>query len=293
MRTSVFLPKSNTTKRAAMSGKADARALVVDRLFGVDSKTVLVTGGARGIGLMIAAGFVANGATVYIASRDAAACETTAAQLTSLGPGKCYGLAADLGSEAGCVALAKTFAERTDKLHVLVNNSGTSWGAPMATHGEKGWDKTYALNVKGVFFLTREMLPLLDAGSTKSDPARVINIGSIAGLRPQVFPTFSYDVSKAAVHHLTKKLADELADRRTFGGESITVNAVAPGYVPSQMSKQLEGYEQAKAIAESLPLRRKGNASDMAGVSLFLASNAGAWITGTVIHVDGGHLSKL
>ena len=188
MRTSVFLPKSNTTKRAAMSGKADARALAVDRLFGVDSKTVLVTGGARGIGLMIAAGFVANGATVYIASRDAAACETTAAQLTSLGPGKCYGLAADLGSEAGCVALAKTFAERTDKLHVLVNNSGTSWGAPMATHGEKGWDKTYALNVKGVFFLTREMLPLLDAGSTKSDPARVINIGSIAGLRPQVFP---------------------------------------------------------------------------------------------------------
>ena len=276
-----------------MSEKAMVSALAVDRLFGVDGKTVLVTGGARGIGLMIAAGFVANNATVYIASRDVQACETTAKKLTSLGPGKCYALAADLGSEAGCVALAKSLAEREPKLHVLVNNSGTSWGAPMETHSEKGWDKTYALNVKGVFFLTREMLPLLDAASTTNDPARVINIGSIAGLRPQVFPTFSYDVSKAAVHHLTLKLADELADRRKNGGESITVNCVAPGYVPTRMSAQLEGYEQSKTIEEGLPLRKKGGPSDMAGAALFFASNAGAWTTGVIVRVDGGHLSKL
>lgn len=277
----------------AMSGKADMRALGVDRLFGVDGKTVLVTGGARGIGLMIAAGFVANGATVYIASRDKQACDAVANQLTNVGPGTCFALAADLGTEAGCVALAKALGERTQKLHVLVNNSGTSWGAPMASHGEKAWDKTFALNVKGVFFLTREMLPLLDKGSTKSDPGRVINIGSIAGLKPQVFPTFSYDVSKAAVHHLTRKMAAELADRQENGGEKITVNALAPGYVPSRMSKQLEGYDEAIAIAESLPLRRKGEPGDMAGAALFLSSNAGAWITGIVLRVDGGHLAKL
>ena len=276
-----------------MSQKAMVGALAVERLFGVRGKTVLVTGGARGIGLMIAAGFVANGARVYIASRDARACETTAKKLTAVGPGECFALPADLGSEAGCVALAEALAERETKLHVLVNNSGTSWGAPMETHSEKGWDKTYALNVKGVFFLTREVLPMLDKASTKTDPARVINIGSIAGLRPQVFPTFSYDVSKAAVHHLTRKLADELADRRASGGEAITVNAVAPGYVPSRMSAQLEGYEEAKAISEGLPLRRKGGADDMAGAALFFASAAGAWTTGVILHVDGGHLSKL
>ena len=191
------------------------------------------------------------------------------------------------------MGVAEALAERETKLHVLVNNSGTSWGAPMETHSEKGWDKTYALNVKGVFFLTREVLPMLDKASTKTDPGRVINIGSIAGLRPQVFPTFSYDVSKAAVHHLTKKLADELSDRRASGGESITVNAVAPGYVPSRMSAQLEGYEEAKAIAEGLPLRRKGGVGDMAGAALFFASAAGAWTTGVILRVDGGHLSKL
>jgi NAD(P)-dependent dehydrogenase (short-subunit alcohol dehydrogenase family) len=268
--------------------------LGVTRLFGVKGKTVLVTGGARGIGLMIAAGFVANGATVYIASRSADACETAARRLTAAGPGTCHALAADLGTETGCAALAAALKSRERALHVLVNNSGTSWGAPMATHDTKGWDKTYDLNVKGVFFLTRELLPLLDAASTPTDPARVINIGSVAGIRPQVFPTFSYDVSKAAVHHLTRKLADELADRRSEGGHAITVNAIAPGYVPSRMSAQLGEYEESEKIAKSgIPLRRRGNAADMAGSALFLAGEAGAWISGVVLRVDGGMLSKL
>ena len=302
MRTGIFVASchaehhcSKIARRNAMSESPEMRVsdLGVTRLFGVKGKTILVTGGARGIGLMIAAGFVANGATVYIASRSADACETAARRLTAAGPGTCHALAADLGTETGCAALAAALKSREQALHVLVNNSGTSWGAPMATHDTKGWDKTYNLNVKGVFFLTRELLPLLDAASTPTDPARVINIGSVAGIRPQVFPTFSYDVSKAAVHHLTKKLADELSDRRSEGGHAITVNAIAPGYVPSRMSAQLEGYEEAKAIEEGLPLRRKGGVGDMAGAALFFASAAGAWITGVVLRVDGGMLSKL
>ena len=269
-------------------------ALGVERLFGVKDKTVLVTGGARGIGLMIAAGFVANGAKVYIASRSVEACEAAAKRLTAEGPGTCHALAADLGTESGCAALAAALKRRERALHVLVNNSGTSWGAPLEKHSDKGWDKTYALNVKGVFFLTRELLPLLDRASAPHDPARVINIGSVAGERPQVFPTFSYDVSKAAVHHLTRKLADELADRRPTGGHAIAVNAVAPGYVPSKMSEQLGEYEESKTIARSgIPLRRKGAPGDMAGAALFLASNAGAWISGVVLRVDGGMLAKL
>ena len=236
--------------------------LGVTRLFGVKGKTILVTGGARGIGLMIAAGFVANGATVYIASRSADACETAARRLTAAGPGTCHALAADLGTETGCAALAAALKSREQALHVLVNNSGTSWGAPMATHDTKGWDKTYNLNVKGVFFLTRELLPLLDAASTPTDPARVINIGSVAGIRPQVFPTFSYDVSKAAVHHLTRKLADELADRRSEGGHAITVNAIAPGYVPSRMSASGEYEESERSPRAAYPSATR-RAADM------------------------------
>lgn len=268
--------------------------LSVGELFGVEGKTVLVTGGARGIGLMIAAGFVANGARVYIASRSKDACEAAAKQLTAEGPGTCVALSEDLSTEAGCVNLAKMFRAREERLHVLVNNSGTSWGAPLEKHSERGWDKVYALNVKGIFFLTRELLPALDAGSTTTDPARVINIGSIAGERPQVFPTYAYDASKAAVHHITRKLADELADRRQKGGHAITVNAIAPGYVPSAMSDGLAMYKESEEIAKSgIPLRRKGAPQDMAGAALFLSSNAGAWITGTTVRVDGGFLAKL
>jgi NAD(P)-dependent dehydrogenase (short-subunit alcohol dehydrogenase family) len=277
-----------------MAKEMRMRDLSVGELFGVKGKTVIVTGGAKGIGLMIAAGYVANGANVYIASRSKDVCEAAAKKLTQEGPGTCVALSEDLSTEAGCVNLAKMFRAKEDRLHVLVNNSGTSWGAPLEKHSEKGWDKVYALNVKGIYFLTRELLPALDAGSTATDPARVINIGSIAGQRPQVFPTYSYDVSKAAVHHLTHKLADELADRRQKGGHSITVNAIAPGYVPSAMSDSLAMYKESEEIARSgIPLRRKGAPGDMAGAALFLSSNAGAWITGTTVRVDGGFLAKL
>lgn len=293
-----MIDHSSRRARPVAGARAPAMdSLRVSELFGVRGKNVLVTGGARGIGLMIASGFVANGADVYIASRDAAACDDVATKLTASGPGTCVALgSADLSTEEGCAALARAFREKTDAgaLHVLVNNSGTSWGAPMRAHGEKGWDKTYDLNVKGVFFLTRELLPALDAGSREDDPARVINVGSTAGLRPQVFPTFSYDASKAAAHHLTKKLADELADRRAEGGASITVNAIAPGYVPSRMSQQLATYEEAKDVLKGgIPLRRRGNEKDMAGAALYLASAAGAWVTGVVLPVDGGFLAKL
>lgn len=268
--------------------------LQVNSLFGVEGKTVLVTGGATGIGLMIAAGFVANGARVYVASRSLDRCQAVAKHLDAKGPGRCFAMSEDLSTEQGCVNLAGQLKAKEGKLHVLINNSGTSWGAPLEKHSEKGWDKVYALNVKGIFFLTRECLPLLDAGSVPDDPARVINIGSIAGIKPQVFPTYSYDVSKAAVHHLTRKLADELADRRPKGGHAITVNAIAPGYVPSNMSAQLANYKQSKDIAENgIPLRRRGAAGDMAGAALYLASSAGAWVTGITLPVDGGHIAKL
>ena len=272
----------------------------------------------------IAAGFVRNGAHVYVSSRSKEACDKVAAALSAAGPGTCTSLPQDLATVAGCDALAAALRERTPRLHVLVNNSGTSWGEPFETHSAKGWDKVYDLNVKAIFFLTRAVAPLLDAASSPDDPARVINIGSIAGLRPQPFPTFSYDVSKAAVHHLTRKLADELADRRAKGGAAITVNAVAPGYVPSKMSQGLEGYASTENMLERIPLKarrdpprptrrssgargwtltrtaaararaqRMGRPADMAGVCLFLSSPAGAWITGIVVPVDGGYLAKL
>ena len=170
------------------------------------------------------------------------------------------------------------------QLHCLVNNSGASWGEPLEQFTEKGWDKVMDLNVKSIFFLTRALIPLLTAAATPTHPASVINIGSIAGLHHQSVSTWSYDISKAAVHHLTRKYAEELA------GAHITVNCLAPGYVPSKMSKGLPvTYEQ---IASALPLGRVGSAEDMAGCAIYLASRAGAWVTGVIIPVDGGHLIK-
>ena len=193
----------------------------------------------------------------------------------------------------GCNRLAAALSARESKLHVLINNSGTSWGEPFETHGSKGWDKVMELNLKTPFFLTRALLPLLDRAASPADPSRVIMIGSIAGLRPQPFPTFAYDCSKAALHHLSRKLADELADRTAKGGSLVTVNVIAPGYVPSKMSAQLAEYSSAEDTAARTPLKRMGNAADMAGAALFLSSAAGSWITGAVIPVDGGVTAKL
>ena len=248
-------------------------------LFSVEGKRVLVTGGSRGIGLMIARGFVVNGAKVYISSRKADVCEQVATELSK--EGTCIALPADLSSMAECDRLGSELASREDGLEVLVNNAGANWGAPLEEFPEAAWDKVLGLNVKSVFHLTRACLPLLEKAGSAEDPARVINIGSIDGIQVPTLDTFSYSASKAAVHQLTRVLAKKLADRH------ITVNAVAPGPFESKMmAATLESFGE--AIAASAPLKRIGTPEDMAGVAIYLASRAGAYVTGAVIPVDGG-----
>ena len=245
---------------------------------------------------MIAKGFVEAGANVYLTSRDPKACQSAAE--TILGQTKC-GSQRDLvgdvhhgpsnvSSREGCKALAeevsKVFGGRLD---VLVSNAGTSWGEPLERESGRasswGFDKVLDLNVKGLFYLTRECIDMLSAGEGAEDPGRVINIGSVAGIVPQEAPTHAYDVSKAAVHHLTKKMAADLAPK------GITVNCLAPGFVPSRMSKGLASWGgDAEKLAKAIPLKRMGNADDMVGASIYLSSRASSWVTGTVLVVDGG-----
>ena len=248
-------------------------------LFSIQGKVALVTGGSRGIGAMISRGFVQHGARVYVAARKAAECERMAAELSALG--SCVAIQADLGSEAGCRALADAVAAREPALHVLVNNAGANWGAPLAEYPDAAFDKVMNLNVKGVFHLTRFCLPLLEKAARPGDPARVINIGSIDGLHVPSLETYAYSSSKAAVHHLTRVLAKRLAPHR------VTVNAVAPGPFESKMmAATLERFHD--SILASCPLGRIGEPEDMAGVAIYLASRAGAYVTGAVIPVDGG-----
>lgn len=247
-------------------------------LFDVSGKTVLVTGGTRGIGRMIAGGFVAGGATVIVSSRKADAVDATVAELAP--HGDITGIASDLSTEAGAQALADAVAADHDHLDVLVNNAGATWGAPLADHDATSWSRVLDLNVEGIFHTTKFLLPLLQARATAEEPARVINIGSIDAIHVPLLETYSYSASKAAVHQLTRHLAKHL-------GPEITVNAVAPGPFPSKMmAATLDAVGD--QIAASAPLRRIGRADDMAGVALFLASRAGSYLTGTVIPVDGG-----
>jgi NAD(P)-dependent dehydrogenase (short-subunit alcohol dehydrogenase family) len=228
---------------------------------------------------MIARGYVEAGARVYVSSRKASACEEVAAELSKLGT--CIAAPADLSSEAEALRLAGEIAEREPALHILVNNAGTNWGAPLAEYPDAAWDKLLALNVKAVFHLTRALLPQLEAAARPGDPARVVNIGSIDGLHVPVLETYAYSTSKAAVHHLTRVLARKLAPR------GITVNAVAPGPFESKMmAETLERFRD--AIIGSCPMGRIGEPEDMAGVAIYLASRAGAYVTGAVIPVDGG-----
>jgi NAD(P)-dependent dehydrogenase (short-subunit alcohol dehydrogenase family) len=248
-------------------------------LFSVKGKVAVVSGGSRGIGAMIARGFVEAGAKVYISARKAAECAATAEELSK--NGTCIAIPADLSTEAGCRAVADAVAARETALDILVNNAGANWGAPLAEFPDSGWDKVLALNVKGVFNLTRALVPLLEKGAKPGDPARIINIGSIDGLRVPMLETYSYSASKAAVHHLTRVLAVQLAPR------GITVNAVAPGPFESKMmAATLDRFRD--AIVATCPLGRIGEPEDMAGVAIYLASRAGAYVTGVVIPVDGG-----
>ncbi|HEX3947272.1 MAG TPA: SDR family oxidoreductase, partial [Acidimicrobiales bacterium] len=227
---------------------------------------------------MIAAGFVAAGAAVYISSRKADICREVAEELSAVGT--CTALPADLSTEAGCRGLAEALAEREERLDILVNNAGATWGAPIETFDEAAWERVLALNVKGVFHLTRFLLPLLRAAGTTDQPARVINIGSVDGIHVPVLETYSYSASKAAVHQLTRHLAKRLAPE-------ITVNAIAPGPFESKMmAATLEAFGD--QIAAAAPLQRIGRPDDMAGTAIFLASRAGAYLTGAVIPVDGG-----
>ncbi len=262
--------------------------LKIDDLFSVRGKVVLVTGGSRGIGEMIAAGFLANGARVYVSSRKADVCDATAARLAAEFGGSCVSLPADVSTLEGVDALAAAFRAHEDHLDVLVNNAGVSWGAPIDEFPEKGWDKVFDTNVKGVFFLTQRLLPELEKAATSVDPSRVINIGSIDGIRTPVFDTVSYGPSKAALHSLTRQLASKLVKR------NIIVNAIAPGPFPTWMLStgvgtggDVDGTDW-DAVGRMTPRGRVGSPEDIAGLSLFLASRAGAYTVGEVITCDGG-----
>lgn len=263
-------------------------ALQLNDLFSIDGKTAVVTGGSRGIGEMIAAGFLANGATVYISSRKADVCDATAKRLSDDYGGECVSIPADLSKLDGIDGFTSALRERTDSLDILVNNAGASWGAPLEEFPENGWDKVMDTNVKGVFFLTQRLVPLLEAAGTSDDPSRVINIGSIDGIQTPAFETFSYGPSKAAVHALTRQLAAHLVRR------NIIVNAVAPGPFPTWMLStgvgtggDVEGTDWS-LVGRGNPRGRVGTAEDIAGMAIFLASRAGAYTVGETITCDGG-----
>lgn len=251
---------------------------MTDDLFDISGKVAVITGGTRGIGLMIARGFVQAGAKVYVSSRKAAVGDEVAAELSKVG--ECTSIPADCSTEDGCRGLAAAIAEREPAVHVLINNAGATWGAPIEEHDAGSWQRVLDLNVQGVFHLTKFLLPQLRAASAPDDPARVINIGSIDGIQVPALETYSYSSSKAAVHQLTRHLAAHLAPE-------ITVNAVAPGPFESKMmAATLAAFGE--QIARSAPLKRIGRPDDMVGVTRFLSSRAGAYITGAVIPVDGG-----
>jgi NAD(P)-dependent dehydrogenase (short-subunit alcohol dehydrogenase family) len=253
-------------------------SLAIPSLFSVAGKTVVITGGSRGIGEMIARAYVENGASVILTARKAADVEALA---QSLGPAA-TAIPADLSQMPEIDRFAGEVARLTPKVHILFNNAGASWGAPFDSFPELGWDKVMDLNVKSVFFLTQRMLPLLEAAASAQDHARVINIGSIDGCHVSPIETYSYAASKAGVLHLTRMMAKYLAPRH------IAVNAIAPGYFPSKMTAGIAD----KINEESLkvtPMARWGTPEDMAGVALFLGSRASAYLCGSTITVDGGY----
>ncbi|PBK77405.1 NAD(P)-binding protein [Armillaria solidipes] len=265
----------------------------VENLFNVKDKVVLVTGGSRGIGKMIATGFIRNGAKVYISSRSAKSCEETAVELNALGPGKCIPLPANLVQYEEVERVANDLAAKEPVLHVLINNAGAAWGDSLDDFPDAAFSKLLTLNLQRVFTLTQKLLPLLRAaaalskdGETYADPARIINIGSVEGIAVPIHETYAYSASKAALHHLSRHLGGRL------GPEGIVSNTIACGPFPTKMTAH--SLEAVKDIFTStIPLRRLGKPEDVAGTALFLASPAGAFVNGATITLDGGMLVSM
>jgi len=256
--------------------------------FSIEGKVALVTGGSRGIGEMIAAGFLQHGAKVYISSRKADVCDATATRLQNEHGGVCISVPGDLSTLDGIKKVVAHINDDESHLDILVNNAGSTWGAPLGEFPESGWDKVMDTNVKGLFFLTQELLPLLRSRATSDEPSRVINIGSIDGIKTPGFDNFSYGASKAAVHHLTRQMAAHLVR------QNILVNAIAPGPFPSWMLSagvgfggQVEGADW-ESVGKNNPRGRVGTMEDVAGLAIFLSSRAGAYTVGETITCDGG-----
>ncbi len=247
-------------------------------LFSLEGRVALVTGGSRGIGKMIAQGFLEQGAKVYITARKAPVCDQTAEELSI--HGTCVSLPHDLSSVAGCEALAADLSTHEDKLDILVNNAGAAWGADFADYPESGWDKTMDLNVKSLFFLTQKVHALMTKAANAERPGKVINIASIDGIKINPWETYAYQASKAAVIHLTRRMAARLIN------DNICVSGIAPGAFASEMNKAAKN--AGDAVAKMIPAKRIGRDSDMAGAAVFLASRAGDYVVGDTLAVDGG-----
>jgi len=255
----------------------------MDGLFDLSGKVAVVTGGSRGIGAMIAKGFVDSGVRTYITARREDELNATAAALNESGAGACIAVPANLATVEGVEAFAGEIQAREERLPILVNNAGASWGANLGEFPEEGWDKIMDLNVKSLFFLTQALLPQLRAAGSVEDPARVINIGSINGLSYSPMKNYSYTASKAAVHHLTRHLATDLAS------DHINVNAIAPGFFPSKMTAHLMEHEE--ELVKHIPRGRTGTPEDAAGTAIYLCSRASAFVTGNVLVLDGGQVA--
>lgn len=256
----------------------------IQTIFGLDGKVALVTGGATGIGRMAAEALVRAGATVLLASRKGEACVAVAAELNAMGAsGKAIGFAGDVGSEEGVDALVESVKSHTDTLDILMNNAGITWGAELGNFPFKAWSKVMDVNVAGLFDLTQKLLPMLKASGTVDDPARVVNVASVMGEREMGDGAYSYATSKAAVIHISKILAKELA------GDAITVNSIAPGPFVSRMTAFATHDEGMRSkVGDDVPLKRVGRDEDIAGCLLFLCGRGGAYVTGAVIPVSGG-----